>query len=212
MATIVSRRRVAAALGVAVVAASAGGCGLFPIFGKNFHLEHNAPGLVDVHAPPEGGAALKEGHVERPKDPGEHHLTVSPGVATGLHQSITDSSDDVAFVIGPDVALHWSVNDWSHWQDNEGGWPIWSVGVAGGWLFPVGKPNEHVVYTAAFARHLLGGGEVGYAWTPQDGHGVHFGVDLLMFSFQANVYPAADTATFMFLGMFKYPLSFFWSQ
>lgn len=78
------------------------------------HLERNAPGHVDVRAPPED---LRSREPEQPGDPGERLLTASVGAFAGLGwASPADGRFD--YGVGPELSVSLGERPSSHYEDD----------------------------------------------------------------------------------------------
>ncbi|HJZ86209.1 MAG TPA: hypothetical protein VKN99_13610 [Polyangia bacterium] len=107
-----------------LLAAMAGGC-------VHWHLEHNAPGLIDVHKPPEH---IAEPQPEDPEDPGERMLVLSGGGLVGGgwgaggaagNRSVASAGGEISLLVGS--------TPFSHREDNFFVYPLTALGLNLGW-------------------------------------------------------------------------------
>lgn len=88
--------------GLALVTALLAGC-------HHHHVDTNAPGLVDPRVPP---GDLRARGLERPGDPGEHLLVISPGVVGGVGGGSIAST--LVVDLAAEVTVRWGDSEVSH--------------------------------------------------------------------------------------------------
>lgn len=98
---------------------------------KHYHLEKNAPGLVDAKEPP----ARKTKKPEKPRDPGEQMFVVNVGgfAGGGLAAFGNPSGLRGAYGIGPEVSLVYGAMKRSHSEDDFVIFPRPAYGLNLGW-------------------------------------------------------------------------------
>jgi hypothetical protein len=98
---------------------------------KHYHLEHNAPGNVDVKDPP----ARKTRTLERPRDPGEHMAAVSFGgfAGGGVAAFGVPSGVRGAYGLGPELTFVYGAMKRSHSEDDFVIFPRPAYGLNLGW-------------------------------------------------------------------------------
>lgn len=123
---------------------------------KHYHLEHNAPGIIEVEKPP----ARKIHQVERPRDPGERMVAVSFGgfAGAGLAAFGTPSGVRFAYGAGPELSVVYGENARSHAEDDFVIFPRPAYGLNLGWtmLSEVGTGLGPVYGELQYSDEVLG--------------------------------------------------------
>lgn len=188
--------------------------------GCRIHLEHNAPGNVDVLEPP---AEPKVGEVEIPDDPGERFAYISAGPFAAGGVGVTDESGFTsAGEVGAEISLQLGERKKSHRKPTLFS-PLFVLieprqGVNLGMVLiePAADNPDEVelgpVYLEYQRAENLGGWSAGYAVDATDGsHGpmatVFFTGLYLRASYRFGRGPA------VMLGVtYKFPVSLIWSR
>lgn len=123
------------------------------------HLQHDAPGHVDLKRPPENPEAPA---AERPRDPGERLLVTSVGPFGGL--GVDQSAFAATF--GAEASVHYGVTDRSHAEDDFIVYPTTAVGLnVGANLLTRGRGPSRG-YAEVQYSDLPFGIAGGWAWDP----------------------------------------------
>jgi hypothetical protein len=96
------------------------------------HRTRNAPGHVDIREPP---AAIESVKVERPRDPGENMLALSPGPFVGGGGWAAGNRTGGSYAVGTELSLLYGRSQRSHADDDFLVYPVDSVGVNAGATF-----------------------------------------------------------------------------
>ncbi len=162
------------------------------------HLDHNAPGHIDVATPPEDLAAQK---TELPEDPGERLLVLSAGAFSGLGWGFYDDDVRTDWAVGPELGLALGQNPRSHYEDDFFLEPRSALGVRLGLnaldreQSGLGPAFGEIAYTETLVR--LSGG---WAWDPGDArHGPQ--ATLAFGPIYARATHLLDTGTSLHLGV-----------
>src|SRR5262245_16700821 len=138
-------------------------CLLMMLGCQHWHYEHNAPGHIDVAAPPRD---LRSQEPEEPTDPGENLLVVAPGAFVGggpATGGLCGTRPRVTAGLVTSLEYGWSA--WSHAEnDLFGVLPPQSVGLVVGWNFfedDRGQRSGPLFFDAQYRRGLTG---VGAGW------------------------------------------------
>ena len=153
---------------LAFVTAASLGCGAA-------HLPHNAPGNIDVTAPPRDLTRIA---VERPADPGEYVLGWTTGALVG--GGLSTPGPRGVFSGSAETSLHLGVNRTSHNHDTSQLWPFvgrgfgeypmtgWAGGFNLGWTLGTdNRPANSAGYAEAQLTYSgVLGVAAGWAWDP----------------------------------------------
>ncbi len=111
------------------------------------HLERNAPGRIQVAAPPQ---ALDARALEAPEDPGERMVAFTAGGFAGLGGGKDSAGFFTLRQLGLEASLAYGDRETSHSQDDLFAFPRRSVGVNLGWVpESVPRAGEALIYAEA---------------------------------------------------------------
>jgi hypothetical protein len=180
------------ALGLCLV----GGC-------THWHLERNAPGHVEVSKPP---VEISREGVERPEDPGERMLVISPGLNAGL-----GSSQGFFAPLGFETTLALGQREVSHSDDTEViAIPEESLGLNLGVQRSGG--GRMLTYAEAQIFSLPYGFAAGWAFLPQTKHQGPQGT-LFLGPLYLRATHVLGEYTELSVGLFvKVPMAIIWSR
>jgi hypothetical protein len=133
--------RPAGATSMATAIVLVGGC-------AHFHLDRNAPGLIDVGTRP--GAAL----AEEPGDPGEHRLAINPGFLGGVGVAQGSGESPLLTEAAAELTVHHGISQRGHVEDS---WVYLERpdGVTVGWSFERRTSRGDMQATAPGPLYLL---------------------------------------------------------
>jgi hypothetical protein len=137
------------------------GCG-------HHHYARNAPGNIDVHAPP---AELDKRELEEPADPGEQMIVLTGGAFAGYGVAFGPDGEDGhgGYGIGPEVSVQYGSSDRSHADDQFFIFPERALGVNLGWTTISGEgQTTGPLYGELQVRSELVALAGGWAWDPTD--------------------------------------------
>jgi len=187
------------------------------------HLERNAPGHVDLAAPPTAPAE----QVEEPGDPGENMITLSSGLGLGGGGDFGGAgSSRGAFKLTLETTLHFGDRAFSHDENppfiplaTNRYYPDRSLGLSLGWHAldtSSGRVATGPLYLEAqgfMMEAYASGVGVGWAVDPRSGH---HGPQVTLFGL------AVFTARYLYLAgvgheiaagiQFKFPVTWVWSR
>lgn len=131
-----------------------------------FHRDTNAPGITDVENPP-ATAQRQHAQVTAPEDPGEHMLTINPGVYGALGGHLDQPQGQrMLGVGGVELTLNRGCSPRSHYEDGLFVYPFDGNGLSVGWnLLQAGNGDVDVgpIYVEASRFRLWFGAAAGYA-------------------------------------------------
>lgn len=190
------------------------------------HLERNAPGHIDVAAAP---AAVAVGQVEAPRDPGEHMVTLSSGVAFTGGGTLGRPGGNVGLCkLTVETTLHFGDRAQSHDANpplvplmSDRYYPDRSLGFSLGWHVVEGGGSDLPTTTGALyleaqgfmMRALASGIGAGYAVDPRTGrHGPQVTLFTLGLVTIRYAYLTGRGHEITFGLQFKIPVTWVWSR
>lgn len=193
---------------------------LVALAGCPVHMQRNAPGTIDVHAPP---SEIAREQVEPPIDPGERVFMVSAGALAGVGVRV-GGDGRLAAEGAAEISVSWGELDKSH----EKAQPIVPIpivvlppkrtGINLGWVFAEPNPDNSddgelgPIYLEYQVSRLLSGWSAGYSWDPEDdSHGPHVGAFFTGYYVKAG-YRIGRGAEAMIGVVLKLPQTFVWSR
>ncbi len=177
------------------------------------HRPDNAPGNIDVHAPPRDIAAHE---VEPPEDPGEQMMVYSLGAVGGggvFFPQAENEEVDATWTVGPEVSVGYGTRSRSHNEDDFFVFPERSYGGSIGWT-ALTRAGEGVgpIYGEAYFHETLLTVAGGWAWDPNDQtHGPQITLSTLLLFVRAT--HLFDLGTQAIIGIqLELPYQVVWSQ